>query len=147
MRASVFFLFILLLARAPEHAQAQSSHALVSETVQRARDNERRSILENELLDERSALALAQEKFELAPSAEQSANLHRHTENIKALLRELSSIAEQPVSRTPRIKVRVARRPEVPRTRVPAASGSFWNPYNRVIDPTDSSMFQRKEAP
>lgn len=147
MRLVVFPSLILLLAFEATSAETQSSYPVISKTTQRVRDIDRRLILETELLRERQTLAEAQSASDKAPTAESRAALNRHTENVKALLRELDGTADKHVARIYRGRPSATRPSGNPQVRVERGTASFWDPYNRALDPTDSSTLQRKEMP
>ncbi|TQK07833.1 hypothetical protein [Herbaspirillum sp. SJZ107] len=134
--------FIFLLSSVTVSVQAQPPYPVVSEAEQRQRDKDRRLILETELAAERDALTKSQAMS--ATSPERDATVHRHTENIKALQRELDAVAGRATDREPqRVMVRAIR---------PAASTTapkaprFWDPYSRTSDTTDFSTSPRRES-
>lgn len=137
---------ILLLCLLALSAQAQSGYPVIDKASQKARDQERRVILENELQRERDALEKARGAMAASPGKEAQADVHRRAENVRALLRELGTTESIPVpSASPdqsptRVVVRALR---------PAASANrparFWNPYNRAPETTDSSTTVEKE--
>jgi hypothetical protein len=134
-------LFIFLLSAAPPCVQAQASYPVIGKLEQSGRDEDRRTILEAEMADEREAFAKAKDAFQADASEDHNAAVRRHMENIAALQRELDRGANRPSPRsTPRIVVEAIR---------PAsASGAprFWDPYNRESDTADLSTNHRKES-
>lgn len=138
--ATIFVLSTLALC-----AQAQTGYPVVDKLSQKARDDDRREILTTELQAEREALAKAQ----AAPDA---AAAHRHSENIKALQRELGIANGRPAAsefRRDEIAPAVVRVVREPAAR-PAPEGRaprFWDPYNRAPDTPLFSTTARKEMP
>lgn len=139
MRSRFFPVFILLLVDAPVSAEPQSSYPVISQAAQKVRDDDRRLILEAELLAERKMLAEAQSTFDASSNEENRAGLHRHRENVTALLRELDDTSGKRALQTPRVTL-AARRPlGRGSTPAPGPTANFWNPYNRAVEPVDSS--------
>jgi len=135
--------FIFLLSGATVHVQAQSPYPVISEAEQRQRDIDRRLILETELAAERDALTKSQALVATFP--EREATVHRHTENIKALQRELDDVAGRAIVRGPQRVVVRAMRPAAASTTATRAP-RFWDPYNRTSDTTDFSTSPRRES-
>lgn len=135
--------FIFLLSGATVHVQAQSPYPVVSEAEQRQRDNDRRLILETELAAERDALTKSQAMSPASP--ERDATVHRHTENIKALQRELDDVAGRASVREQQRVVVRAIRPTAASSTAPK-NARFWDPYNRTSDTTDFSTSPRRES-
>lgn len=122
-------------------ARGKEPYPIVDRSIQSARDNDRRAILEAELASEQTDLRNVMEEVAKAPSDEARKEAHRHEENIKALRRELDRLTT-PIRLTARTTSDVAVRP--------AASNAhdvpFWDVYRRTAPPTD---FQppAKESP
>lgn len=125
-------------------ARGNEPYPIVDRGAQKARDVDRRAILEAELTAEQDALRLAHEAMAKAPSDEARREVHRREENVKALHRELARVPME-------VQVRVTARA----TNIDAASGKrpapqaqvpFWDVYLRNASPTD---FQppAKESP
>jgi hypothetical protein len=136
------FIAIFLLIPCATCALAQSSNLTISKEEQQARDRERHLILRTELTAEHQAYLKAQLALSTAATPEHKADLHRHTENIKALQRELAAInTQQDLHETSQLVPKGAR--PVVRARIPSTSGAatFWNPYNRASDPQTSTKF------
>ncbi|KQQ96119.1 hypothetical protein [Massilia sp. Leaf139] len=144
------FATLALLSVVSACAQAQSGYPTVDKSLQKARDGDRSMILETELHAERAALAKAKAGFDALA-------VHRHTENIKALGRELAGtgVAPAPASEfrhdeTAPLVVRAVRPPaaSVPAPSVPKAErpARFWDPYTRSIS-SDGSTDSRRESP
>jgi hypothetical protein len=137
-------LLIFILSAWSPYAHAQANYPVIGKAEQQIRDNDRRAILQEELAAEREALAKAQAAHDAGPTSEREAAVHRHTENIKALLRELDSDAK-----TKPEPMRVVVKATRPASQVsaPAArnQGRFWDPYNRAPDVTDFSTTPRRE--
>jgi hypothetical protein len=139
------FVCMFLLTFGTIHAQAQSMYPVVSKSEQRARDDDRRSVLESELAFEREAFVMAKSDFANGPTDARAAAAHRHNENIKALQRELGRIdnqsatanRERPVAKAFRSAGRVAD---------PRKTANFWDPYNRASDTDDFSTSPRRES-
>lgn len=131
MRPLVPFFFCLLNGSVVS-AEPQSSFPVISHPAQRARDDDRRMILEAELVAERQALAKAQSTFDAAQTEEARAGVHRHRENVKALLREIDGVVAKLVPRTPRATVRSPRPLASSYARGGKPTLSYWNPYNRA---------------
>lgn len=172
---SQHFVGILIFGGALSCAQCQLSYAhgvasfpVVDNATQRARDADRRHILETELHIERRALVRAQAVLASESTQERAADVHRHTKNIRSLRRELDTVA----------KLRPALRESAPalvkaeRTAVSPDAGrisiaplrsmkgpaAYWNPYNRAPDrevgpevepelTADLPTIPRREAP
>ena len=137
-RSIVIFLLIGPLSYAQSqwsYAQDSASYPIADPAAQKARDNERRHILESELETERQELAKAQASLTASPTQERAAEVHRHLENIKSLQRELDGVAgRQQAPRQPLRVVVKAQRPAASPRNV-NGTAAFWNPYNRVPDP------------
>jgi hypothetical protein len=136
---------ILLLSAALPSVQAQPLYPVITKADQKARDVDRRLILQTELATEREALAKAKPKSDTAGSKEEADAIHRHEENIKALERELESSAVHGSDESPRRAVVKAIRPAT-RTANPTRIPQFWDPYNRATDFNASSTSQRSES-
>jgi hypothetical protein len=146
-------LIIFLCAEIALTAQAQSSYPVIDHATQEERDEGRRQILEDELQVELKEFAKAEAAMSSNFNAEREADLHRHSENIKALERELASTEQSRSARAARIVVK-ARRPSAatPATSNPRnehGAAAFWNPYNRVPEELSaySSTTRRREMP
>lgn len=135
-----FRIAIFLLNSLATCALAQASNVTVSKEEQQARDKDRHLILRTELVGEHQKLAKAHAAFAIAATADSAAEVHRHTENIKALQRELIAAGYQAEPRPPTRLAVKARHPVTP-LRVSRSSGSptFWNPYNRAPEPEAST--------
>jgi len=137
---------MFLLTFGTFHAQAQSVYPVVSKSEQRARDDDRRSVLESELAFERDALVMAKSNFATGPTNTRAATVHRHDENIKSLQRELGGIEnqnaaekrERPLAKAFRSAGRVADSKK---------TANFWDPYNRDSDADDFSTSPRRGQP
>jgi len=146
-------LIILLCAEIALTAQAQSSYPIIDHATQKERDEGRRQTLEDELQAERKDLAKAEAAVSSGPTAEREADLHRHSENIKALERELASTGQSQAARAARVVVKATRpsaaTPATSNPRNEQGAAAFWNPYNRVPDAlsADSSTTHRREMP
>jgi hypothetical protein len=135
--------FIILSSAVVPYVQAQPFYPVVAKAEQKARDEDRRLILQTELATERSALAELKAKLGAGTSREDRDAVHRHEENIKALLRELDGGDAQSGGEAPRrLSVKALRPPAGTAARAPR----FWDPYNRAIDLNDSSTSQRSES-
>lgn len=153
-RHVVIFLLIGPLSYAQcqlSYAQQATSFPVVDPATQKARDDDRRQILETELQAERLELVKAQAALAVAPTQERAADVHRHLENIKALQRELGGAAGR--QQAPRESVRVvvkAERPAISTPRNTKGAAAYWNPFNRAPDPevtADLSTTPRRESP
>jgi hypothetical protein len=113
-------------------------YPVVANAEQKARDEDRRLILQTELAAEGAALAKATTMSD--PDA-----VHRHEENIKALQRELDGGEVQSGSEARRRVTVKALRPSANTASV-TRGPRFWDPYNRPIDFNDSSTSQRSES-
>jgi hypothetical protein len=136
---------ILLLSAALPSVQAQPLYPVIAKADQKARDTERRFILQTELANEREALTKAKRKSNTTSSREEADAIHRHEENIKALERELEYSATQGGDELPPRAVVKAVRP-VARTANATRIPQFWDPYNRATDFNASSTSQRSES-
>jgi len=148
---SQFRRVIFFLIGYPIYALAQPSYPVIDKEVQRARDQERNLILEKELLLEYQELTRTKNVLAASPTQQLAAKAHRHSENIKALQRELSSAdAAQKSSDVPlRVVVKARHQAGLPSTGG-VADATYWNPYNRATDarlPNDSSTTPRRDAP
>lgn len=126
-------------------AEGNEPYPVVDSASQKARDIDRRAILESELAAEQQALGSAKEELARAPSDDMRSGVHRHEENVKALRRELERLPHN-------APVRIAARPAVPdttatATRTPRAPNQapFWDVYRRSA-PIDSQP-PAKELP
>jgi hypothetical protein len=129
---------IFLLSAAMPYVQAQPLYPVVANAEQKARDEDRRLILQTELAAEGAALAKARTMSDLDA-------VHRHEENIKALQRELNGGEFQSGSEArPRVTVK-ALHPSASTASV-TRGPRFWDPYNRPIDFNDLSTSQRSES-
>lgn len=149
---SQFRKVIFFLIGYPIYALAQPSYPVVDKEVQRARDQERYLILEKELLLEHQELTRTTNVLATSPTQQLAAKAHRHSENIKALQRELRSAdAAQKSSDVPlRVVVKAGRQAGQPSTGGGIAVATYWNPYNRATDArpaNDSSTIPRRDAP
>lgn len=127
-------------------AEGNEPYPVVDSASQKARDIDRRAILESELAAEQQALGSAKEAFARAPTDDMRSDVHRHEENFKALRRELERLPDN-------APVRVAARPAIPgatatATRTPPApvQAPFWDVYRRSAPPIDSQP-PAKELP
>jgi hypothetical protein len=130
--------FIFLLSAVVPSVQAQPLFPVVANAEQKARDEDRRLILQTELAAEREGLAKAKAMSD--PGA-----VHRHEENIKALQRELDGGDVQSGSEARRRVTVKALRPSA-NAGNNARPPRFWDPYNRAIDFNDSLTSQRSES-
>jgi hypothetical protein len=105
----------------------------VTRAVQQERDGQRREILTAELTAEQAALAEAGAALAAEPTDANRADLHRHTQNIKALQRELAPL-RRGTAPSLRVLSREARAPIAAAAPIqqPAA---FWDPYRRITTP------------
>jgi hypothetical protein len=134
-----FLAVIFLLISFSASALAQSSYPTIDKVAQQARDEDRRLILSTELQAEHQELAKAQAALAAGATEERQAEVHRRSENVKALQRELEGVAGS-----------CNRPPASLATRSANSTATFWNPYNRAPDPeasTDSSTALRREIP
>jgi hypothetical protein len=129
---------IFLLSAVAPYVQAQPLYPVVAKAEQKARDEDRRLILQTELAAEREGLAKAKTMSD--PDA-----IHRHEENIRALQRELDGGDVQGGSEAQHRVTVKALRPSA-NTANAARAPRFWDPYNRAIDFNDSSTSQRSES-
>jgi hypothetical protein len=136
---------ILLLSAELSSVQAQPLYPVIAKADQKARDTDRRLILQTELATEREALAKAKPKPNTTSSKEEAGAIHRHEENIKALERELERSAAQGTDELPPRAVVKAIRPGA-RTANAIRVPQFWDPYNRATDFNVSSTSQRSES-
>jgi thioredoxin-like negative regulator of GroEL len=122
-------------------ARGKEPYPIVDRSVQTARDNDRRAILEAELASEQSDLRNAQETVAKAPSDEARKEAHRHEENVKALRRELDRLTT-----SIRVTARTASDVAIKQPASNAHEVPFWDAYRRTAPPTD---FQppEKESP
>jgi hypothetical protein len=136
---------IFLLSAAAPYVQAQPLYPAVAKADQKARDADRRLILQTELAAEREALAKAKSKSNAVDLNEQASAIHRHEENITALERELEgSAAQNGAEAIPRPVVKAIR--PAARTANATRIPQFWDPYNRATDFNASSTSQRSES-
>lgn len=151
MYMSNFLVVIFLLICFPSCAFAQSSNLTIDRKVQQARDDDRRLILRTELQAEYQELSKAKSALSNVASAERAAAVHRRSENIKALERELTRVGAQQSAQAyvpPVFKVKHQILPSAARSA--SGSAAFWNPYNRTPDPetsTDFSTTPRRNTP
>jgi hypothetical protein len=136
---------ILLLLAAVPSVQAQPLYPVIAKVDQKARDADRRLILQTELATEREALAKAKSKSDTTRSKVEADAIHRHEENIKALEREVQYSAAQGGDELPPRAVVKAIRPAA-RTANATRIPQFWDPYNRATDFNASSTSQRSES-
>lgn len=117
------------------HAQGPGSYPIIDPATQKARDIDRRHILETELQAERQRLAEAQSALGAGVTQERAAHVQRRLENIKSLQRELDGVSgkQQPPRESLRVVVK-AQRPSAPPDRDMNGPAAFWNPYNRAPD-------------
>ena len=148
-----FVLTGLLSCAQPQllYAQTLASYPKVDPATQRARDADRRHILEIELQAERQELAKAEAAPAAIPSTERTASVNRHLENIKSLQRELAGVDR--TQKAPQEPVRAvvrALRPAASISRDLNGPIAFWNPYNRAPEPAaivDLSTTTKRESP
>lgn len=142
---------LFLLSALSTCAQAQTDYPKIDKTLQKARDEDRRLIFENELQAEREALAKAK-------AGDDALEVHRHTENIKALKRELSAIGAETTTppgfrhdETAPILVRTVRTPAaavpVPRASKTEPRGPSWDPYTRDGGGPGDTTAERRDSP
>jgi septal ring factor EnvC (AmiA/AmiB activator) len=139
------FISIFWLAISTLCAQAQPAYPVISQSEQKARDDDLLPLLESELVFEQKALAKAKLERAYDSETERAANVHRHQENIKALRREMKSIENQnPQDRRAHPVVKAIRAP----TRIVESrrTANFWDPYNRAPDYDDFSTNPRKDS-
>jgi hypothetical protein len=142
---------IFLLLSAAQFAKAQLLYLAVPRTVQQARDEDRRLILDTELHAERQALVAAQTARARGVSDASRTEVHRHEQNVEALQREINGVSESTQEKHDTafvVRGRSATRP-IP-FKDTSQSASFWNPYNRTPETgtsTVSSIIQRSEIP
>jgi hypothetical protein len=134
LRRSLIFCAISLCSL----AEGNEPYPVVDSASQKAREIDRRAILESELAAEQQALGSARESFARAPTDDMRSGVHRHEENVKALRRELERLPDS-------APVRVAARPAgrdttASTTRTPPVSvqAPFWDVYRRSAPPIDS---------
>jgi len=142
---------IFLLICYPSCALAQPSNSAIEKKVQEARDDDRRLILRTELQAEHQELTKARSALASTATAERAAEVHRRSENIKALQRELVRIGAQQAAGESAPPVVKAKRQVLPLgSQSASGTAAFWNPYNRTTDPetsTDFSTTLRREVP
>ncbi len=153
-RIDINFVLVGLLSCAQtqlSYAQTSASYPIVDPATQRARDADRRHILETELQAERHELAKAEAASAAIPATERAANVHRHLDNVESLQRELARVArsQQVPQESQRVVSRV-QRPGNSVLRTPNGPSAYWNPYNRSADPAvivDSSLTAKRALP
>lgn len=124
------------------YAEAQTSYPVVDPATQNARDEDRRAILEAELEIERKKLTAAQALLAQGGTTERAADVNRHTENIKALQRELKGTGvPHGQSELQRVVIKAKRPDSSASPRSMANQANFWNPYNRTPEPDLSTVF------
>lgn len=127
-------------------AEGNEPYPVVDRAVQKARDIDRRAILEVELAAEQQALGTAKEAFTRAPTDDTRSGVHRHEENVKALRRELERLPHKAsvhvIARSTALDAAAAA------TRIPPipAQAPFWDVYRRGAQPIDSQP-PAKELP
>jgi hypothetical protein len=131
--------FMFLLSTGMFCAQAQPTYPVVSKSEQKARDDDRRPLLDSELAFEGEALERAKTEFVTEPTNERVAAVHRHQENIEALQRELGAVGLQEVDEKRERPVAKAVR-QVAHAVDSKRTPNFWDPYNRTPDPVDFSI-------
>jgi len=127
-------------------AKGNEPYPVVDSAIQKARDIDRRAILESELAAEQQALDSAKEAFAKAPTDDMRSGVHRHEENVKALRRELKRL---PDSTPVRVAARPAARDPTPaatRTLSAPVQAPFWDAYRRSAPSIDSQP-PAKELP
>jgi len=112
---------------------------VISLTEQKERDGDRRFILEAELSAERHKLAKAELILAASPTEEGRTEVHRHSENVMSLLRELDDAARKRAPKVQRASVVAARPALRVSSRASKTTASFWDPYNRIPEPADLS--------
>jgi hypothetical protein len=114
----------------------------VSPEVQQKRDVIRRDILTTELNAETVAWTNAGTALAAEPTDAHRADLHRHTQNIEALRREIEALPREKVS--PLSLVARGRRAPVVAPEPAPKVAPFWDPYRRIASPsfptTDGSL-------
>ena len=130
---STIILRVILAGAYLAGVPAWAAFPAVTRAVQQERDGQRREILTAELTAEQAALAEAGTALAAEPTDAHRADLHRHTQNIEALQRELA-----PLRRGTAPSLRVLAR----ETRAPIATPApvqqpppFWDPYRRITTP------------
>ena len=126
---------------------------IVSPSIQKTRDDDRRQILEAELQAERQVLVNAQAALATGFTRERATNVHRHVENVTALERELELVAA--AQSAPRGAFRLVVKNQRQLAAAPRnlnGAAAFWNPYNRAPDPDrdasiDLSTTSRRDLP
>jgi lysyl-tRNA synthetase class I len=146
MRPRFYFVVTFTLVGKVLSVQAQSTYPVVSQAEQRLRDEDRRAILQAELNTEREMLAKAQTTLVVASNQESSTEMHRHSENVKALLRELEGTAEKRTPGSSRITIKANRQAANRSISEAKGAASFWDPYNRTPDVSSYQTTQRKES-
>lgn len=125
------------------YARGNEPYPVVDRSVQTARDADRRAILEAELASEQADLRSAKDAFAKAPADMARKEVHRHEENVKALLRELDRLTA-PI----RVSARTASDGAAAEKQAASKADNppFWDVYRRTAPPTD---FQppAKESP
>jgi hypothetical protein len=135
----IFRIAIFLLNSLATCALAQASNVTIATEEQQARDKDRHLILRTELVVEHQKLAKSQAAFAIGATADSAAEVHRHTENIKALQRELIAPGYKAEPRPPTRLAVKATHAATPRVLRSSAVGAFWNPYNRAPEPEAST--------
>ena len=142
-RSVVVYLLIVPLLFAHSYvsyAQQSASYPIIDPGTQKARDIDRRQILEAEMQAERQELATAQASLAAGATQERAADVHRHQENIKSPQRELDRVAEKQQAPHEPLRVIVkAQRPAASSQKNISGTAAFWNPYNRAPDPEVSA--------
>jgi hypothetical protein len=146
MEQRIHFVVIFLLISTTVSAQPQSMYPVISQATQRLRDEDRRTILQGELMAERESLSKMQAAFSSVPTQEQSADLHRHVQNVKALERELEGIEKAAATGIPRIVIKATRATAKSVAGSARSTGSFWDPYNRASEITTFQTTEKKDA-
>lgn len=127
-------------------AEGKEPYPVVDNASQKARDIDRRAILESELATEQQELGSAKEAFARAPTDDMRSGVHRHEENVKALRRELERLPDKaPV----RVAARLAASDAAvtaTRPRPISVQAPFWDVYRRSAPPIDSQS-PAKELP
>lgn len=118
-------------------AQGNDQFPVVDKSEQKARDVDRRAILETELAAELRAVDAGREALAKAPSEAARVDGHRHEENVKALRRELERLSDGAPVRVGARGAASAADAAIKRTAPAPAQAPFWDVYRRGAQSID----------
>lgn len=118
-------------------AQGNDSFPVVDKAAQKARNVDRRAILEAEFAAERQALDAALAVTKQSSDDDARTEVHRHEENIKALQRELERTRQDGAVRVSARRSGPDAAPPMKRAMSGADPAPFWDVYRRSTAPTD----------